>query len=97
MISRADACCTLLQQVMACADLESMMPADMQERILAETGTQHESGWRKNYFMPAQADRCVADTLLLLCKPLPFHFAEGSTRCAVSSGLNFGCIDSQKY
>ena len=57
MISRADACCTLLQQVMACADLESMMPADMQERILAETGTQHESGWRKNYFMPAQADR----------------------------------------
>ena len=36
------------------------VPADMQERILAETGTQHESGWRKNYFMPAQADRYVA-------------------------------------
>lgn len=41
------------------------MPADMQERILAETGTQHESSWRKNYFMPAQADRHVTAPMFL--------------------------------
>ena len=44
-----------------------MPAADMQERILAETGTQHESGWRKNYFMPAQADRWVHHALLFAC------------------------------
>lgn len=42
--------------------------ADMQERILAETGTQHESSWRKNYFMPAQADRqALPATFSLFC------------------------------
>ena len=44
-----------------------MFAADMQERILAETGTQHESGWRKNYFMPAQADRQVTYASVFAC------------------------------
>ncbi|KAK9908684.1 hypothetical protein WJX75_001402 [Coccomyxa subellipsoidea] len=32
----------------------------MQERLLAETSRNGESSWRKNYYMPAQADRLVA-------------------------------------
>ncbi len=37
-----------------------LLCADMQERLLAETSRNGESSWRKNYYMPAQADRWPA-------------------------------------
>lgn len=71
-------CCkhTLTHQPLHCLHMPHvlicfLLCADMQERLLAETSRNGESSWRKNYYMPAQADRCV-HSLLAVSAPQGF-------------------------
>lgn len=68
--------------------------ADMQERILAETGTQHESSWRKNYFLPAQADRHALPPFSAVHALRSINLSMGS---AVDACLTWRCAHAHVY